>query len=300
MDILSTKCYIPYEGRIPIKTMEMEEEIEGSKSFIPNRWKYEEYNDFYLFRNRDTSYNRFFILKKDDFNLNKLLLYYYTDHDSDLSKCIRNFLNAFVGRDTIYFRERKLTPTVYQKRKDYPDIKLVIEFKDLTAKDLFKQQFTTVTTHDVNEHNPTLIPLSKRKFKGLDIADVKYDKENITVTLSTKSLSVNLVKENKTNSSWFIDYIEVNNNYKAKDPNNVIVDTRKVLGTLQYNGLYWIDLTKEETQYYKDLISVYQPELKDLPKEEVTEENNKTKALLKNMVLDLLKESNIKTTRLYL
>lgn len=300
MNIFITTCLIPYEGKAAIRTIDIEEEIEGPGRFIPNRWRYEEYEDFYLFRPRDTTYNQFFILKKWDFNLNTLIVDYYFEEDYHVSKIIDKFLDAFVGKDRHYSNERKVIPTLYKRKNNNPNVKVHIDFRGLEAKDLFKQQFTTVTTHDLDEHNPTLTPLSKRKFKGLDIGDVKYDKEKITVTLGSDTISLILSRENKPSSEWYIENIEVNNTYKAKDPNAIVIDGRKVLSTLQYNGVYWIDLTKEETQNYKDLISIYTPEIKDLSQEEILEENNKTRTLLKEMILDVLKEADIKISRLYL
>lgn len=299
MNIFITTCLIPYEGKTPIRTIDIEEEMEGPGRFIPNRWRYEEYEDFYLFRPRDTTYNQFFILKKWDFNLDTLILDYYFEEDYNVTKIIYKFLDAFVGKDTDYSSERKVIPTLYKRKPNSPNVKVHIEFYGLEAKDLFRQQFTTVSLPEDNG-SPILIPLTRRKFKGLGILNLKYDNEKISVTLGSDTMSLILSRENNASSEWYIEDIEVNHTYKAKDPNSIVVDGRKVLSTLQYNGVYWIDLKREETLYYKDLISIYTPEVKDLSQEEVIDENNKTKTLLKEMILDLLKEANIKTSRLYL
>lgn len=258
--------------------------------------EYEFFSGFYQFRRNDV----IITLPKDYYHDSKLRLFITVPETLNITNTVYDFLGFFidVSKYNYNFTINHLSkPRKFIQGRN--DLRYQIEIPCLKPKDLVNDKITTLSLSNYpteTKDKPEVRFSKKRKFKDLGIVDVyvndTYDNgirnKSITVTLESDAIRFNLSKNYESDSLWSLTTLELTNRKKSEDLNTVIEDIKYSLSKFQVNGKYWIDISNP-IGCYQDIISNYEPEVKDLDDKSVENEIKENRTLFGNVIKELVR-----------
>lgn len=258
--------------------------------------EYEFFTGFYQFRRNDVVIT----LPKDYYHDRKLRLFITVPETINIINIVYDFLGFFIDVSKYnydYSIKHLSKPRKFIQGRN--DVRYQVEIPGLKPKDLVNDKITTLSLSsypDETLDKPEVRFSKKRKFKDLSIVDVHLidtyvngnRNKDIVVTLESDAIRFKLTKNYRSESHWSLTVVELTNRKKTEDPNSVIEDIKYSLGKFQVNGKYWIDISNP-IGCYQDLITNYNPEVKDLYEEVVENEIKENRTLFSNVVKELVR-----------